>query len=153
MKKLAVILLVLALPAVSFAQSEVVTPGTNPTAKSAVASDILHTRAHICLTGNSTCGPDNLVSSPFGALIQLFVPTTQTYTRLYVFTDIEGNVVNLVAFGSVIPAGFTTFSLNGVNLPGSGSVATRGLYKFISLVIGDDGRIAFSDYYRFRVIP
>ena len=153
MKKLLVILFVVALPAISFAE-EVVVPRTGPTPKSFQVNDIFHFLAHTCdSNGGLPCGPDNLVTNNFSAVIDMFIPVTQPYTRYYIIKDIEGNVRFLDGATSIVPAGFFSFFFNNIAVPTSSSVATRGLYQFVSLVVGADGRIALSDYYRFRVLP
>jgi hypothetical protein len=168
-KRLLVILLALALPVLafpllSFAEPQMtVVPyadpgpqskgGSDATPRSWLANDIFHEIAHTCDFPGANCGPDNLVTNAFGARIRLFVPTTQVYTVLWVFTDTEGAAVGVSAFNFFLTAGFQDLVLSGVSLPTSGSVATRGLYKFLSLVVGSNGIAAFSDYYRFRVLP
>ena len=154
MKRLLVIAFILVLPTVSFAQEQVAVPDSDPTPKSFSVNDLFHALAHACNIPSSTCGPNNVVTNPFGALIRVFFPTGQGYTNHWIVTDIEGNVVSIASFGPDFrPSGFTTFFISGFNIPGSSNVATRGLYKFISVIIGNDGQIAFSDYYRFRVLP
>jgi hypothetical protein len=169
-KRLLVILFVLALPVLafpvlSFAEPEMtVVPyvdsgpqsksGSDASSRSWLANDLFHELAHACNFPSGTCGPDNLVTNPFGARILLFVPTTQTYTVYWIFTDTEGNALSISAFNFFLTGNTTqNLFLNGVSLPNSGSVATRGLYKFISLIVGNNGIVAFSDYYRFRVLP
>lgn len=169
MKKLLLILFVLALPsfalpAFSFAEPEmVVVPDADPdpnsksgsgaTPRSWLANDLFHLLAHACNIPSSTCDPDNVVTNAFGARIQLFVPTTQAYTIFWIFTDTEGNAIVIAPFTQPLSAGTITAFLSGVVLPTSSSVATRGLYKFISIVVGANGIAAFSDYYRVRVLP
>ena len=155
MKKLLFILLILALPSFSFAAPEMtIVPGPDATPNSWLANDLFHKLAHACNIPNSTCGPDNLVTNAFGARIVLFVPTSQVYTIYWIFTDTEGNALGVFPFNFALTGGTTqNFVLNGVVLPTSSSVATRGLYKFLSLVVGADGVAAFSDYYRVRVLP
>ena len=169
MSKVLLILFVLALsafalPAFSFAEPEmVVVPyadpgpdsksGSDATPKSRLANDLFHERAHACDIPNSTCGPDNVVTNAFGARILLFVPTAQTYTIFWIFTDTEGNAIVIAPFTFALPSGTANIFLTGVTLPTSSSVATRGLYKFWSIVAGANGIAAFSDPYRFRVLP
>lgn len=144
MKRLLVILLLVLAPSVSLAQ-DLVQGGMDPSPRSAVAPDIFHFKAQVCLSFAVNCGPDNIVGTTFTTYIDLFVPITQPYSRFYIVTDTEGNVVALSLGGTGTLTGGTRNILSiGFTLP-------PGLYKFISLVIGADGRIAFSDYYRFRV--
>ena len=169
MNKVLLILFVLALsafalPAFSFAEPEmVVVPhadpgpdsksGSDASAKSFLVNDLFHELAHACNIPNATCGPDNIVTNAFGARIRLFVPTTQTYTLYFIFTDTEGNAIVVAPFTFALSFGTSTIFVTGVSLPTSSSVATRGLYKFLSIVVGANGIAAFSDYYRFRVLP
>ncbi len=84
MKKLLVVLFVLALPSVSFAVEELLS-GPDPTTPKSflTSSDIFFTRAHACATASFTCGPDNVVSSPFAVLAQFRLPSSQSYTRIF----------------------------------------------------------------------
>ena len=154
------------LPAVSFAAPEMVIvseaadsgadakPGADASTRSWLANDLFHRVAHACDLPSATCGPDNIVTNAFGARINLFVPTTQSYTIYWMFTDIEGNAIVVAPFTQTLTGGtFVNAFLTGVTLPTSSSVATRGLYKFLSLVVGANGIAAFSDYYRLRVTP
>jgi hypothetical protein len=169
MKRLLLVLFVLALPtfalpAFSFAAPEMVVvpvpdsdvgpsskPGSGATPRSFLSNDLFHELAHACNFPGTSCGPDNIVTNAFGARVLLFVPTTQLYTIYWIFTDTEGNAISISAFNFFLTAGTQNFFLSGVSLPTSSSVATRGLYKFISLVVGENGIVALSDYYRFRV--
>ena len=153
MLKVLLAVLLVALPMVASAAEETVVSSSDPAPKSWLAPDIFHVLAHSCNIPSLTCGPDNLVTNAFGALIRIWVPVTQNYDRFFIFTDTEGNVRSISGFSGVLSAGFNTISLSGVSLPDSGNVATRGLYKFISIIIAADGRTALSDYYRFRVLP
>ena len=146
MKKLLFVLFVLALPSVAFAQDNLLSSETVPAPKSALAPDIFHFRAHTCISGATNCGPDNLVTaSLFATYIDLFVPVTQSYSRFYIVTDTEGNVVGFGASTSTLTGGTRNALFLNFALP-------PGLYKFISIVAGADGRLAFSDYYRFRAL-
>ncbi len=155
MKKFLWILLVLALPAFSFAEPEMVVvpgPDARATPKSSLpANDLFHVRAHTCAVPSGlTCGPDNVVPSSFGAHIRIFLPTTQVYTFYWIFTDTEGNAIGVFPFNFSLTGGTT----RDIFLSSSGGlVPTAGLYKFISVVVGANGIAAFSDYYRFRVLP
>ena len=155
MLKVLLAVLLVALPMVASAAEETVVSSSDPAPKSWLAPDIFHVLAHSCNIPSLTCGPDNLVTNAFGALIRIWVPVTQNYDRFFIFTDTEGNVrLPVFGFSGVLPGpGFSTIFVSGVSLPDSSNVATRGLYKFISVIIAADGRTAFSDYYRFRVLP
>jgi hypothetical protein len=130
-------------------------PAPNPIPRSALVSDIFFFRANACNVPNSICGPDNLVTNPFGSLMSFFVPVSQTYQLLFIYTDIEGSVKVIDSGTFFLAAGsYTFFDNSGVSLPGAGNVATGGLYKFLAVIVGlDAGGAAFSDYYQFRVTP
>ena len=161
MKKLLLILCVLALPAFSSAGDLVAVPDSGPnldsnaTPRSFLASDIFIRLAHTCQTGTTTCSPDNVVTGPFGALIRVDVLIAQSYQFFFLLVDIEGALVGLASGTFPLPVGTTSvFSPSGFSVPGSSSVATRGLYKFIALVIGANGQATFSPYYGpVRVLP
>ncbi len=154
MKKFLWILLVLALPALSFAEPEMAVvpgPGSDATPKSFLpANDLFHVLAHTCAVPSGTCGPDNVVTNPFGARIRVFYPTTQVYTQYWIFTDIEGNAIKVLAFDTPQTGGTTRDSFLASTAP---LLPTAGLYKFISIIVGANGIAAFSDYYRLRVLP
>ena len=154
MKKLLLVALVLALPSISYADEKVISTSESVSAQSFLGFDIHFLRAHTCQTASFTCGPDNVVTSPFAVLFQVSLVTTQAYTRIVVITDIEGSVVDVVSFAPfVIPNGTTTTTVAPFTEAGSGSVVTRGLYKLQVILIGADGKAAFSDPFRFRVLP
>ena len=152
MKKLLLILFVFALPSISFAQEVIVSTEPGPSPKSWLAADIFYRGAGICPQPTTTfpCVTDHVVSTggpgPFYASISLFLPISQAYTRFYIFTDIEGNVVpgGLQSFTTTLTGPGTTHIAQSFTLP-------AGLYKFISITSGADGRLAISDPFRFRV--
>jgi len=157
MKKLLATLLLLALPSIASAVDSVGpairVPGTEsagapePTPKSWLFNDIFFVRAHICRTGTSECGPDPLVTSgaTFNAIIRIFVPRTEFQILHFLITDTENAVVAFGGGGSQqVFAGFNDFFVP-FNL-------VDGVYKFISIAQGQSsGRVALSEYYRFRV--
>jgi len=157
MKKLLATLLLLALPslasAVESAGPVIRVPDTEsagapePTPKSWLFNDIFFVRAHICRNGTSLCGPDPLVSSgaTFNAIIRIFAPLTEFQILYFLITDTE-NAVVVVGGGSSqrVFAGFNDFFVS-FNL-------VDGVYKFIAIAQGlSTGKIALSEYYRFRV--
>lgn len=156
MSRLILALMLVALPMVASAAEETAVhkPGRAP--KSWVnPNDIFHFLAHACdaPAGTVTCGPDNIVSNPFSLLIEFDAPVTQAYTRFWIITDTEGNVEFLDQSTTVRAAGTNTLVLTGISLPGSGDALSRGLYKFISIVAGENGKVSLSNYYPFRVLP
>ena len=164
MNKLLLILSVLALPTFSTAGELVGVPGpglnldSNPTPRSFLASDIFISIAHTCQTSGQFCGPDNVVTSPFSAVVRFFVPVPQSYQFLFVLLDTEGAIQGVASVTFPIPTAPVTGSVflgqTAFSVAGSSSVATRGLYKLIVLVLGADGRAAFSPYYGpVRVLP
>jgi len=158
MKKLLVMLLLLALPSIALAleppgpvirvpdtESAI---GAGPAPKSWTSNDIFYVRAHICRTlGVSICGPDPLVTSgaTFNAFIRIFVPSTEFQIIFFLITDTENAVVTSGGGGSTqVFQGFNNFAVS-FNLP-------DGVYKFISIAQGQSsGKVALSEYYRFRV--
>ena len=155
MLKLVLALLVAALPMAASAAEEIGSTHSPRLAPKSWqnSSDIFHNLAHACFSGVTSCGPDNTVNSPFYLYIDFEAPVTQVYTRYWIVTDVEGNVVFIDQNTTVKPGGTNTIFFGPIFLPGSGNVASRGVYRFLSLIIGADGKIAFSDYYRFRVLP
>jgi hypothetical protein len=124
-----------------------------PATKSWLFSNIFVVRAHICrVTGTLLCGPDPLVpgGAPFGGVIRIWVPFTDTYTIYAFVSDAEGNVMTFrTAAPSIIappPQGaYFNFTPTFPPLPDD-------LYKFHVLVVASgSGLITFSDFYQFRI--
>ena len=142
MKKLAVIALLLLVPSLALAQDQ---RAQTPAPQSALLPDVFHRVAHTCQTFAQGCGPDNIVFGSFLAYIEVFIPFTANCTRHYINGDIEGALVGYQTFTGVLPGGTTHTLSTGFTLP-------AGLYKFISIVVCDNGKTAVSDWFRFRVI-
>jgi len=158
MLKLVLALLVVMSPMVASAAEDKVVPSTSPdrAPKSFLnANDIFHFLAHTCDVpfGGTACGPDNVVFNPFTLLIQFDAPFSQSYTRHWLITDTEGKVEFVQTETSFLPAGTQTLVLQNISLPNSADVFSRGLYKFLSIVIGANGNASISNYYPFRVRP
>jgi hypothetical protein len=120
----------------------------SPTPKSWLLAEIFYVRAHVCRTGISLCGPDNLVSSgePFNAIIRIAAPVSELQVLYFMITDTEGAVVAFAGAGEsvFVPAGYSDWFVT--------FAVPDGVYKFVSIAQGlSTGLITFSDYYRFRV--
>jgi hypothetical protein len=147
MKKLLLVLLaltVLGLPSIAAAQE--MAAGTQSAPSNFFNPDIFVERAQTCSFFFAGCGPDNFVDGfAFDAYVRVFYPVSQFYSRFYLITDIERNVVAILGgssfqFSGDVSDNFVTFSL------------FPGLYLFQLIVFGDDGRMATSDSYRFRAL-
>lgn len=146
MKKLLAVLFILLVPGLSSGGEEIddknVTVQAAP--RDSALPDVFFFRAHTCDDFATNCGPDNLLGNPFVVYIDVFVPSTQSYDRHYIVTDIEGAFV-----GYQLVTGTLTF---GRNVRSVGFSLTPGkLYRFIAAVVGADGRAAMSDPYTFKV--
>jgi hypothetical protein len=147
MFRIVFLLLFLALPSLAFAQQG--TKGAPPTAKSWLEDDIFFQRAHVNEVGEPDSQvPDNIPIGQFRAVIRIWVPTDQSYTRFFFITDKEGKLVNFVQNSGALTQGFNELSATFDALPTAG--ASGGQYKFICLVVGANGIAAFSPYYEFR---
>jgi hypothetical protein len=141
------LLVFLALPSLAFGQT--VTPDAPATAKSWLEDDIFFQRTHV----NEVGAPDSQVPDtiPIGAIravVRVWVPTNQDYTRFFFITDKEGKLVNVAQFSGPLTSGFNVLSATFDPLPTAG--ASGGQYKFICLVIGANGIASFSPYFEFR---
>lgn len=159
MKKLLLVLLVLALPSIASAVQPsgkpVLVPeseadsGGGPTPKSWLFNDIFFVRAHICRPLAVTiCGPDPLVNSgaSFNGVIRIWVPFFDLYTVYFFVTDSEGNVISFIV-GDFNLGGNTYNNFFSTFLP-----LSDGLYKFLGLAVGNgSGAITFSNHFQFRV--
>jgi hypothetical protein len=159
MKKLIALLLLLALPSIASAVESSGVPirvpdteadsASGPTPKSWLSNDYFYVRAHICRSGTTVCGPDPLVSSgfSFNAIVRLASANafTENANLYFLITDSENAVVSIGGPGPVpVLPGFNNYFVTFA-LP-------DGLYRFISIVQGlSTGKVALSDYYRFRV--
>jgi hypothetical protein len=146
MKKMLLIVLLLAVPSMALAQDSggPSSDPSGPAPRSWNNPDIFHQRAHVCFgtPGTLPCDPNNIVGTTFTTYIRFWAPNTQNYTRFYFITDVEGALIDFQqGFGPDF-VGFNEHSVT-FSLPG-------GVYKFISVIIGDNGKIAFSEHYRFR---
>ena len=120
-----------------------------PATKSWLFPNIFIVRAHICrVAGTLLCGPDPLVpgGAPFGGVIRIWVPFTDTYTIYAFVSDAEGNVMTFITSPSSINGGsYFNFTPTFAPLPSD-------LYKFHVLVVASgSGLITFSDFYQFRI--
>jgi hypothetical protein len=131
----------------TFAQT--VTAEAPATAKSWLEDDIFFQRTHV----NKVGAPDSQVPDtiPIGAIravVRVWVPTNQDYTRFFFITDKEGKLVNVAQSSGPLTTGFNVLTTTFDALPTAG--ASGGQYKFICLVIGANGIAAFSPYFEFR---
>ena len=137
------LLFFLALPSFAFAQN------APRTAKSWLADDIFFQRTHVNeVTEPDSQVPDNIPIGQFRAVVRVWVPIDQSYTRFFFITDKEGKVVNFVQNSGTLPQGFNELSATFDALPTDGP--SGGQYKFLCLVVGANGVAAFSPYYEFR---
>lgn len=146
MKKLLAVLCMMLVPSVASSGGEMDVEHIAPSAahRDSALPDIFFDFAHTCQSAAADCLPDNLVSNPFSAYIKVFVPSTQSYTRHYIVTDIQGAMVGY---------GTATSTLTGTNhLSFSFSLTSGKLYRFIAIVVGADGETAVSDPYTFKVV-
>lgn len=120
------------------------TPSSTP--MSSALPDIFFSMAHTCQVATTTCLPDNLVTNPFGAVVSVYVPSTQSYTRYYFVTDMQGAVVSLNVFTSSMSAGSYGLTLSPISL------STGQMYRFFVIVQGANGKVTVSDSYNFKVI-
>jgi hypothetical protein len=146
MTKLLVILVLIAVPAVSFAQTTSHTfndPGT----------DVFIFRAETCGATSPGCGtPAGLPENRFGPVfIRGFVsfrsPTTQAYQVIFIASDPEGAIgpTQVESINTpVIDAGTTSSGFAQFSSLGS------GLYRLQVIVIGANGRAAISQPFQFR---
>lgn len=142
---LAVLFIVL-VPGLSSGGEEIHIKDVTPPAthQDSALPDVFFDFAHTCQVAAADCLPDNLVSNPFAVYIKVFVPSTQSYTRHYIVTDIQGAMVGY---------GTATGTLTGINhLFLSVSLTPGKLYRFIAIVAGADGETAVSDPYTFKVV-
>ena len=84
----------------------------------------------------------------FRAVVRVWVPTNQDYTRFFFITDKEGKLVNFAQSSGPLTSGVNVLTTTFNALPTDG--ASGGQYKFICLVIGVNGIAAFSPYFEFR---
>jgi hypothetical protein len=149
--KLFLMLLLLAFPAVSFAQQD----GAEPYSFNNPTTDIFVQRAETCGSTIANCGtlagtPANVINAPnfVKGLVSFRVPTNQTYSVFFLATDIEGS---LNPATQIVQQGPLTLAAgDSVAVAGQFSALGSGVYKFITIIIGADGRAAISDPYRFR---
>lgn len=155
MKKLLVILFILALPAFSSAGDFVVGPGPSTAApKSFLSTDIFVKRMHACETGGSSCKASHLVASTFVGVVEVDVVVAQAYDFLFVLLDTEGAVVRVNGDTLALGPGTQTVNTTFSSVPGSSDAATRGLYRLIVIVQGANGQTTLSPYFEpIRVLP
>ena len=149
MKKLLLVLVFVVSPGASYAQGDEAESRSFNT-----AADAFFFRSEVCGSTNASCGtaagtPTNVINSPnfVKGFVSFRVPTTQTYTVYYLGPDIEGalNVTSIVSQGPVaLNAGDTA------TLSAQFSSLGSGVYKFIAIVIGANGRATMSEPYLFR---
>jgi hypothetical protein len=144
-------LLLLAFPAVSLAQQDAPEPYSfnNPT------TDIFVQRAETCGSTIANCGtlagtPANVINSPnfVKGFVSFRVPTNQTYSVIFLASDLEGSLNGATQIVQQGP--LTLTGGDSVSVSGQFSALGSGVYKFIAIIIGADGRVAISDPYRFR---
>ena len=147
MFRLLVVLVLVAAPGVSFAQTA--HTFNKPT------TDIFISRADVCATNSTGCGtptgvPQNVVQSGSGTLrafVSFRVPVTQAYRIIFTAADLEGAVrgTREVQMSSPIDAG-TTVSLWAPFTPD----LLSGFYRLQVIILGENGIAAISQPFQFR---
>src|SRR5262249_35220672 len=147
--RILLVLLVLAAPAVALAQGD-----DAQTRSFNTSSDVFIFRAEVCGSTVASCGtvsgtPTNVINSPnfVKGFISFRAPATQTYTVYFLAPDPEGalNATSIVSMGP--------FAFNAGDTPTLSSnfaALGSGLYRFVAIVIGANGRATMSDPYTFR---
>jgi len=118
------------------------------TSRSFAGFDPSYEQAHVCSSQSADCNIpikvlDSTVEIPV-LHIDVYVPTTQVYSDIYIVSDTAGTIVFLTFFNDFLLAGFNAFDLDSPLPPGD--------YTFTSIAVGADGNTsAISDPYKFSV--
>ena len=150
MVTLLIALLLFGLPAVSLAQGD----GPDPRGFNN-AADAFIFRADVCAGNSPGCGttsgaPSNVIASGNGGVrgfVNFRVPATQPYTVFLLAADIDG------ALG---PSSIASQATGILTAGGTASVTApfptlaSGVYRFIVVVLGANGRATISQPYQFR---
>ena len=139
MKKLLLMLLLLAFPAVSLAQQD----GSEPNSFNNPGTDIFVQRAETCGSTIANCGsptgtPANVINAPnfVKGFVSFRVPTSQTYTLFFLASDLEGS---LSPATQIVQQGPLTLTAGeSASVSGQFSALGSGVYKFITIIIGED---------------